>query len=119
MAFIVTAPVSSGVACRGLARRRKSSMRARSTLTVSAISWPVSVRRAAGCHDDAHNLPLRGKVRVAQRRFHGLQPGVAVGSIHLGVEARVQRQARCRSGVSRKSGVSVSPSTTRSRSVPW
>ena len=42
--------------------------------------------------DHAHNLPLRRKMRVRQRRIHGFKPRIAVGSVDPGVEARAERE---------------------------
>ena len=51
------------------------------------------MRRLAGLRGDyAHNRPLRREVRVGQRRIHGLQPRIAIGSVHPGVEARFERK---------------------------
>ena len=50
-----------------------------------------TMRRADGGVHYAHNLAPRGEVRVAQRGIDGVEPGIAVGAVHGGVEAGAQR----------------------------
>ena len=106
-----SAPVS-GICLDLIASRRMSSMRASSIVTCSVDLAALDVLAA-------HHFAARDDVRVRQqRRLHRLEPGVAVG----GVDDRGEPGRRWTgwpATSTRKSGVSVVPSTRMRSSTPW
>ena len=102
-----------------VARCRKSSILARSTFDVERDVVADAVQASIVAVFRTRTIwPLRREMRAAQRGIHGVEPGVAIGRIHARMEVVWSTMVlpKCES---LKSGVSVSPSTLSSRSVPW